>query len=167
MGALFPSQTFSLERFIFLRRTRAPCDGRRHRSRCAISPDVKDNVKNFYLFSEFVFYIDRPSWDTRHGPVDGTFSIMALNYRVGQMKVQKQSTKKERLRLQFANERVSKKKHLFPLGCNLSKNKRDHLFPLGCNLCKNERDHLTAKERAAARFSPWQSLCGKVLRGGV
>ena len=148
MGALFPSQTFSLERFIW-----------------AISPDVKDNVKNFYLFSELFFYIDRPSWDTRHGPVDGTFSIMALNYRVSQMKVQKQSTKKERL--QFAKERVSKKKHLFPLGCNLSKNKRDHLFPLGCNLCKNKRDHLTAKERAAARFPPCQSLCGKVLRGGV
>jgi len=66
---------------------------------------------------------------------------MALNYRVGQMTVQKQSTKKERLRLQFAKERVSKNKrdHLFPLGCNLSKNKRDHLFPLGCNLSKNKR----------------------------
>jgi len=83
------------------------------------------------------------------------------------MKVQKQSNKKERLRLQFAKERVSKNKRLFPLGCNLSKNKRDHLFPLGCNLCKNERDHLTAKERAAARFPLCQSLCGKVLRGGV
>jgi hypothetical protein len=37
--------------------------------------------------------------------------------------VQKQSTKKERLRLQFAKERVSKNKraHLFPLGCTLSK----------------------------------------------
>jgi len=91
---------------------------------------------------------------------------MALNYRVGQMTVQKQSTKKERLRLQFANERVSKNKraHLFPLGCNLSKNKRDPLFPLGCNLSKNKRDHLTAKERADARFPPCQSLCG--TRGG-
>ena len=158
MGALFPSQTFSLERFIFLRRTRAPCDGRRRRSRWAISPDVKDNVKNFYLFSEFVFYIDRPSWDTRHGPVDGTFSIMALNYRVGQMKVQKQSNKKERLRLQFATERVSKNKHLFPLGCNLSKNKRDPLFPLGCNLCKNERGCNFEGARGRALFPLSKSL---------
>jgi len=32
---------------------------------------------------------------------------MALNSRVGQMTVQKQSTKKERLRLQFAKERIN------------------------------------------------------------
>jgi len=40
---------------------------------------------------------------------------MALNYRVGQITVQKQSTKKERLHLQFAKESVSKNKraHLF------------------------------------------------------
>ena len=76
---------------------------------------------------------------------------MALNYRVGQMTVQKQSTKKERLRLQFAKEnivRISKNKrdHLFPLGCNLSKNEREHLFPLGCNQSKKKRERCLSEE---------------------
>jgi hypothetical protein len=55
---------------------------------------------------------------------------MALNYSVGQITVQKQSTKKERLRLQFAKENIVR----------ISKNKREHLFPLGCNLSKKERE---------------------------
>jgi hypothetical protein len=55
---------------------------------------------------------------------------MALNYRVGQIAVQKQSTKKERLRLQFAKENIVR----------ICKNKREHLFPLGCNLSKKERE---------------------------
>jgi len=80
---------------------------------------------------------------------------MALNYSVGQITVQKQSTKKERLRLQFAKENIvriskNKREHLFPLGCNLSKKERERCFsvrknvgfPLGCNLSKNKREHL-------------------------
>jgi hypothetical protein len=78
---------------------------------------------------------------------------MALNYSVGQITVQKQSTKKERLRLQFAKENIvriskNKREHLFPLGCNLSKKERERCFSvrknvgfsLGCNLSKKERE---------------------------